>query len=502
MKIFSAQQIKACDQYTIKAKGITSDTLMETAATACAKWLMKELPEKALYIVLCGPGNNGGDGLAITRLLHQSGYAAKAFLLQVGEELSPDCQRNFERLKAIDEALVTTVPENTFITDLGPHIIIIDAILGTGLNRPLEGWLEEFIKHVNTWRNYKISIDIPSGLSADNLPSSAAIVLQANETLSFQFYKRTFLHKEGGKYAGQVHLLDIGLHPSFIQQTSTHYFSIDKQTIKDIYKPRHPFSHKGDYGHVLVAGGSQGMMGAITLCAKAALKSGAGKVTALIPEMGYTIFQSQLPEAMFQTSGEIFLTEIRNSLGTNATGVGPGMGLARKTAEALEHFLEEQKEPLVIDADALNILSNRKELLHTLPHNTILTPHPKEFERLFGECSDSFKRVEMARTQAMRYNIIIVLKDHHTVVVTPEGECSYNLTGNAGMATAGAGDVLTGIITSFLAQGYEPHHAAILGVYLHGLAGDYAAANLSQEAVIASDIIEYLGKAFRFIQSN
>jgi NAD(P)H-hydrate epimerase len=499
MKILSSQQLKACDQYTIQASGITSAQLMETAASACVQWLIKEMPRNAMFIVLCGPGNNGGDGLAITRLLHHADYAAKAFLLQPTTVLSPDCQLNYERLKKIDENLVAIVPENTFITDLGANIIIIDAIFGTGINRRMEGWMESFIKQVNSWSNYKIAIDMPSGLSADTLPQATDTILQANETLSFQFYKRTFLHKEGGKFTGEVHVLDIGLHPTFIHQTTTHYFTIDKKQIQEIHQPRNPFSHKGNYGHVLLAGGSMGMMGAITLSAKAALRSGAGKVTALIPEMGYTIFQSQLPEAMFISSGETHLTEIRNSMGATATGIGPGMGLARQTVEALAQFIEEQKEPMLLDADALNILATRKELLHKLPHNSILTPHPKEFERLFGETSNSFLRVEKARTQAMLYNIIIVLKDHHTVIVTPDGSCWYNLTGNAGMATAGSGDVLAGIITSLLAQGYEPHHAAIFGVYLHGLAGDFAAIRHSKETMIASDIIEHLGKAFQTI---
>jgi len=501
MKIFSAQQIKACDSYTTTAKGITSAELMETAATECVKWITGHLPENSLFVILCGYGNNGGDGLAITRLLHLAGYGAKAFLVQTGDQMSDDCKLNLERLQRTDKNLVTVVPQDTFITDLAPHIIIIDAILGTGLNRPVTGWLEQFINHVNRLPNYKIAIDIPSGMYADMLPAVNHAIFKANETLSFQFYKKTFLHKESAAYCGTVCLLHIGLSETFVVQTATHHFCIDKEVVRKIYKKRNSFTHKGDYGHALLAGGSMGMMGSVTLSAKAALRSGAGKVTALIPEMGYNIFQSQLPEAMFITSGENFITEIRNSLGVNATGIGPGLGLARKTAEALENFIEEQKQPVVLDADALNIISNKKELLHKLPHNSILTPHPKEFERLFGETTDTVKRLELARTQAMRNNIILVLKDHYTVIVTPEGECWYNVTGNAGMATAGSGDVLTGIITSLLAQNYEPHEAAILGVYAHGLAGDYAAAQWGMESMIAGDIIENLGKAFKNIAS-
>lgn len=500
MKIFSASQLKACDHYTAQAKGITSLQLMENAAAQCANWLKLNMPEHSLYVVLCGTGNNGGDGLAITRMLHQSGHGAKAFVLQLNDTLSEDGEANYRALKHTDEQLVSLVPQDTFIADIAPHIIIIDAILGTGLNKPVSGWLKQFIERINKLPNYKIAIDIPTGLPADVLPVADAAIIKANVTLSFQFYKRSFLHPEAARYTGAIRILDIGLHPKFIEQTASHYYSIDKKAIKEIYKPRDPFTHKGDYGHALVVGGSLGMMGAVSLTAKAALRAGAGKVTGLIPDMGYVIFQNHIPEAMFVTSGENYITEIRNSLGVNASGVGPGLGLARRTAEALEHFIEEQKDPIVLDADALNIISNKKELLHKLPHNTILTPHPKEFERIFGETHDSLQRIELARTQAMRLNIIIVLKDHHTAVITSEGECWYNTTGNAGMATAGSGDVLTGIITSLLAQGYEPENAAILGVYLHGLAGDFAASRHSMEAMIAGDIIEHLGTAFREIK--
>ena len=497
MKIFTASQIKACDNYTLQAKEISSLQLMEQAAIQCTHWLKANMPEHSLYVVLCGTGNNGGDGLAITRMLHQSGHGAKAFMLQLQEHLSEDADANYRALKHTDENLVTLVPQDTFIADIAPHIIIIDAILGTGLNKPVSGWLKQFIERINKLPNYKIAIDIPTGLSADTLPAPEAAIVKADATLSFLFYKRSFLHSEAAKYTGRVRVLDIGLHPKYIEQTATQYYSIDKKEVREIYKPRRPFTHKGDYGHALVVGGSQGMMGAITLAAKAALRVGAGKVTGLIPDMGYTIFHSHLAEAMCITSGENYITEIRNSLGVNATGVGPGLGLARRTAEALEHFIEEQKEPIVLDADALNIISNKKDLLHKLPHNSILTPHPKEFERLFGTAQDTLQRVELARTQAMRHNIILVLKDHHTAVITSEGECWYNTTGNAGMATAGAGDVLTGMITGLLAQGYEPEYAAILGVYLHGLAGDFAAAKHSMEAMTAGDIIEHLGVAYR-----
>lgn len=496
MKIFTAPQIRACDAYTIKASNIRPAELMERAAMKCAGWIRDQYPKDSLFVVLCGTGNNGGDGLAITRLLHQRGYGVKAFLLNFSKELFPDCLTNFQQLQALDKELVSVVQPDTFITDIPPHIIIIDAILGTGLNRPTQGWVAAFIRQINHLPNEKISIDMPSGLPADTTPDEGAIILRATHTLSFQFYKRTFLHPESGVYAGQVHLLDIGLDKTFINATHTQYKTIDPEDAAAIYRSRSPFSHKGTYGSVLLAGGSHGKIGAMILSSRAALRAGAGLVTALIPACGYTALQAAVPEAMCRTSGEGALEKIDAWEKMNAIGIGPGMGTDPLSASALSEFIDVCKTPVVVDADALNLMARQPELLAKLPKGSILTPHPKEFARLFGENTNTMIQVDHARIQAMRYNINIVLKGRYTAVITTEGECFYNMTGNSGMATGGSGDVLTGIITGLLAQGYAPHHAAILGVYLHGLAGDMAAKELSQEAMVAGDIINYLGKAF------
>lgn len=502
MKIFSAGQIRACDNYTIHTSGISSLDLMERAAAKCMEWIGAGFGRDTLFVVLCGAGNNGGDGLAITRLLHAAGYGAKAFLLKHASEFSGDCYANLQRLQRAGNELVELLNPGTFITDIPPHIVIIDAILGTGLNRPVVGWLADFIGHVNQLPNRKIAIDIPSGLPADSAPAKDAPVLKVTDTLSFQFYKRSFLHTEGGQYAGQIHILNIGLSETFIQSAHTHYETIDATLVKQYYKPRPPFSHKGSYGNVLMIGGSYGMIGAITLATHAALRSGAGKVKALIPSCGYMVMQTALPEAMCVTSGEGCILKIETEETFAAIGVGPGIGTDPATVEAFTNFLENVKQPIVIDADALNILAKHNDLLSKIAPGSVLTPHPKEFERIFGPTPDSMTRVELARAQAMRYNISIVLKDHHTAVVTPEGACWYNLTGNAGMATGGSGDVLCGIISGLLAQGYEPEIAAIMGVYLHGLAGDLAAEALSQEAMIAGDIIDYLGRAFLLLKTS
>jgi len=496
MKIFTAAQIKACDAYTIKAAGIHSEELMERAAGTCVSWIKEHLPKDTLFVVLCGTGNNGGDGLAITRQLHQHGYGVKAFLLQFSKELSPDCNANMQRLRNIGKELVSVVAPDTFITDIPPHIVLIDAILGTGLSRPITGWVASFINHINQLPNRKIAIDTPSGLPADILPDEDAAILKVQHTLSFQFYKRSFLHPEAAKYAGHIYILDIGLDKTFINATNTQYKTIDQADIAAIYRPRNPFAHKGTFGSVLVAGGSYGKMGAVTLCAKAALRAGAGLVTALVPGYGYHILQTAVPEVMCRTSGERVIEKIDEWEKMNAIGMGPGMGTDAKTIQALAAFIDTCRQPIILDADALNIIAKQPDLMAKLPKGSVLTPHPKEFSRIFGENTNTMIQTDHARIQAMRYNINIVLKGHHTAIITAEGECWYNMTGNAGMATGGAGDVLTGIITGLQAQGYAPHEAAILGVYLHGLAGDFAAKNLSQEALIAGDIIDYLGKAF------
>ncbi len=502
MKIFTAAQIRACDAYTIQASAIRSSELMERAATKCVAWIKDHFPKDTLFVALCGAGNNGGDGLAIARLLHQRGYGVKAFLLRISKDISPDCQFNLQRLQAIDNDLAGIVEPDTFITDIPAHIVIIDAILGTGLSRPVQGWVGAFINHVNQLPNRKIAIDIPSGLPADVVPDKEAVILKAQDTLSFQFYKRTFLHPESGVYAGNIHILDIDLDKTFIHATPTQFKTIDAEDVDAIYKPRSPFSHKGTYGSALVVGGSYGKIGAVTLSARAALRAGAGLVTALIPAYGYHSLQAAVPEVMCMVSGERVIEKIEGWEKMSAIGIGPGMSTDAKSAQALAWFVDACKSPVVVDADALNIIARQPELLGKLPKGSILTPHPKEFARLFGENTNSMIQVDHARIQAMRYNINIVLKGHHTAIITTEGECWYNMTGNAGMATGGAGDVLTGIITGLLAQGYAPDHAALLGVYLHGLAGDLASKEISMESLIAGDIIDYLGKAFLAISTR
>lgn len=500
MKIFTAHQIRECDAFTIQEEGITSADLMERAANACATWLLHNYDSGTPVLVVCGMGNNGGDGLALTRILLQNGFSAKAVILKHTTQFSPDAAHNLTLLHQLAPENVRILEQGQFVTELPDDILIIDALFGTGLNRPLEGWPAEFVRELNELPNNIIAIDVPSGMPADNLPDPEAAVIHAVHTLSFQFYKRSFLHQETAGFTGQVHILDIGLSIQYTTHTHSRYHITDDAVAAAIYRPRDPFGHKGTFGKVQLVGGSYGKMGAIALSTRAALKSGAGLVFTAAPASGYNILQVLNPEAMFLAAGQDVIEDIK-AVEKAVIGIGPGMGQAQETADALLWFIRSGNPGLVLDADALNILASANAL-HLLPANTIITPHPREFERLFGKTKNSMLQVELARANAMKYNICIVLKGHHTAVILPTGVCCYNITGNAGMATGGSGDVLTGIITALLAQGYTQADAALLGVFLHGRAGDLAAAQSGQEALIAGDLTAWLGAAFKSLQSS
>ena len=497
MKIFSAAQIKACDAYTIHASGISSVDLVERAASECATHIIGHYPVDTPFVLLCGMGNNGADGLALARILMQHGYGIKVFVLQHRNEHTPENKSHLNKLLRIDAALVEYLQPETFLADLPEQVVLIDAILGTGLSRQVDGWLADFFSHINHLPNKKIAIDIPSGMPADNLPAPDASMIAAQETLSFEFYKRSFLHPETGPYCGKITIVAIGLHPTFIEATHTHYQTIDEDALSILLKKKAAFSYKNQHGHCFITGGSKGKVGAALLATAAALKSGVGLVSSIIPEVAYIPLQSNLPEAMCQVAGQTHIESIEPYQAASAMGIGIGMGTAEASVQALTNFLETCTLPCVFDADALNILAAHPELMTKIPEHSILTPHVGECDRLFGASSNSMQRVEHIRMQAMRYKVCIVLKGHHTVVVTPDGDCYYNLNGNAGMAKGGSGDVLTGLIAGLLAQAYLADQAALLGVYIHGLAGDLAATELGMQAMNARDIIEYLSGAWQ-----
>ena len=500
MKILSAEEIKQWDQYTIANEPVVSIDLMERAALKCIDWMEKHGYSGKHFAIFCGKGNNGGDGLAIARMLTERGSPVTVHILEFGHKGTEDFQANLQRLHNYPSVDIKFIQNEQHFHEFSFGEIIIDALFGSGLNRPLEEVTAKLVEHINQSGCEIISIDIPSGLFVDK-SSKENIIVHAKHTLSFQSYKMSFLMAENAAAIGDVHILDIGLHPQFYQNIFSQYELTDEELIKSIYKPRNRFAHKGNFGHAAIVAGSTGMMGAATLCAKGCMRSGVGKVTSYVPKTGYKIMQTSVPEAMAHISG--FKDYIENVEGLSlfdAVGIGPGIGLYESNAGLLRNVFLQCEKPIVIDADGLNILSSNPNFLRDIPPYSILTPHKKEFERLFGKTENDFELVRHSQQKAKELKVVIILKGHHSFIATPGGKGFFNSTGNAGMATGGSGDVLTGLLTGLLAQGYSPVETAILGVYLHGSAGDFAAEKFSQEAMLAGDIVDCLGNAFLSIR--
>ena len=494
MKIFSVSQIKAWDAYTIQNEPVASIDLMQRAAEGCFKWIEKKYDKSFPFAIFCSKGNNGGDGLAIAKLLVENGYPVSVYIIKNNSNGSEDFQTNFERLKQVSNQIYFLEKESSF-----PELknkIVIDALFGTGLNKNPTGIFSKIINFINQNSETVVSIDKSSVLL------DTETIIKATYTLTFQNQKLAFLMPENESYLGKIILLNIGLSKEFEEQEDAEFEFTDQQMIKKIYRERNSFSNKGNFGYACLLAGSYGMMGAAILSSQACLRSGVGKLTCYTCEVGYNIIQTSVPEAMCKTFGNNFIVEIKDFKDFDVIGIGPGIGKYFSHKELLQNLFSNFKKPVVIDADALNVLSENNFLYKLIPKGSILTPHPKEFERLFGKTNSDFDRINLALSKAKELNIYIILKGHFTFIATPEEKGFFNSTGNAGMATAGAGDVLTGIITGLLAQNYSSLDACILGVYLHGLAGDIAAEKLSEEALIAGDIIENLGAAFKQIKTN
>lgn len=497
MNVLTAQQIKDWDQFTIQNEPISSIDLMERASKNCFDWIIKREWKKKSFKFFCGKGNNGADGLAIARMLVQNHYSVSVFILESRNPGSSDFEMNLQRLHDFSLLEIRFIESKENIPLIDEDEIVIDALFGSGLNKPLKGFTADLVDHINQSCAVVVSIDLPSGLFIDQ-SSKGNPVIKANYTLTFQCYKLALLVQENAASIGEVHVLDIGLHPAFLDNQKFDQFFVVDNVIKQIYKPRNAFAHKGNFGHALLIGGSYGKIGAAILAAKSCLHSGVGLLTCYLPKCGYEIMQTALPEAMVITDqNEKTLTNLPDKIENySAIGIGPGIGTADETKNLISFITRRYKKPLVIDADGLNCLAFQKDLLAQLAPLSILTPHPKEFDRLFGDHKNDFSRIETAKQKSQELNVVIVLKSHHTLIATPSGNLFFNSTGNAGMAKGGSGDVLTGIITALVAQNYSSEHAAIFGVYLHGLAGDFAANALSKEYIIATDIINSLSQAF------
>ena len=497
MKIFSKEQIYEGDKLTAEKQNITSTELMERAGIQIFNWLHFRMQGAQVPIhVFCGIGNNGGDGLVVARHLITHGYNVKTYVVNYSVKRSKDFLVNYDRIKETTKKWpILLGPDDEFpVIEL--QDIIIDAVFGIGFNRPAADWVVKLFQHFRASKAYTLAIDIPSGLLTDEVPENENNVVWAGYTLSFQSPKLVFFLPETAKYSVQWEVLDIGIDRDYLVDTPTEVDLIGKQEVLLMYKPRDKFSHKGNFGHALIIGGSYGKIGAVILASKGALSSGAGLITAYMPKCGYIPLQTAFPEAMVITDeSENYISNITFNIEPTVIGIGVGMEIEKQTLLAFDNFLKQNKAPLVIDADGINCLSKNKELLKLLPKNTVLTPHPKELERLIGKWKDDFDKLKKMKAFAKKYQIIIVLKGANSLIVA-EDKLYVNSTGNPGLATAGTGDVLTGIITGLIAQGYDPLAASIFGVYLHGKAADIAVDDLGYQSLIASHIIEALGEAY------
>ncbi len=501
MKIFPAESIRELDAYTIENEPIASIDLMERAAQAVTDVLTRQFSTERPVMVFAGPGNNGGDALAIARMLAEQGYRTDVFLFNPKAKLSPDCLINKELLELMEDVEFTEVTTQFTPPVLTKEHVVIDGLFGSGLNQPLAGGFAAVVKLINASPATVVSVDVPSGLMCeDNTGNAPVHIVRANLTISLQLPKLAFFFAENQEFIGRWQLVDIGLSQEGIELTETDYELVDRDDIGYFLETRKKFAHKGDFGHALLIAGSQGMAGASVLAAKACLRSGVGLLTVHAPALNNVILQTAAPEAMIEAdrADDCFTAsgDIRNY---RAIGVGPGLGQQPETEDALLDLLQTCRVPLVLDADALNLLARHPELLTTLPEGSILTPHPKELERLVGPCENSFQRLVKARQLAHEAQVHIILKGAYSVVITPAGHCYLNTTGNPGMATGGSGDVLTGIVLALLAQGYPPERAALLATFAHGLAGDMAAHKLGEISLTASDIVQYLPYAWRAI---
>jgi hydroxyethylthiazole kinase-like uncharacterized protein yjeF len=494
IKILSPKQIKELDEATIKLEPIASIDLMERACRAFVNWFVVPIDVTKNVGIVCGTGNNGGDGLAIARLLLERGYNVDVWVVRGTVPETDDFKANLQRLRdKIDINEISSEADQRLFTNVD---VLIDAVFGSGLSRPPEGIYAQVIQCINKTDALRIAVDMPSGLMADR-PSKGEIV-RADYTVTFQLPKLSFFLPQFYPYTGSWVTVDIGLQKKFIKEVDTSYRYVTQKDACRLLKPRSKFSHKGNFGHAMIIAGSYGKMGAAVLSSRAALRAGTGLLTVHVPECGYQIMQTAVPEAMLSVDNDINLFSSAQDIEKYQTlGIGPGLGQNELTVKAFKEVLAKFRKPMVIDADALNILVSNPDLINHIPPGSVLTPHPKEFERLAGKWSDDFERLEKQTQLAIKIKSTIIVKGAFTSIATADGHLYFNSTGNPGMATAGSGDVLTGILTGLLAQNYYADEAAILGVYLHGLSGDIVALEKGELGIIASDLVEFLPFAYK-----
>ncbi|MEG2070184.1 MAG: NAD(P)H-hydrate dehydratase [Bacteroidales bacterium] len=510
--ILSVENIRESEGFTMQNEPITSIELMERAGQAFVNELEQATDLEAFseIFVFCGPGNNGGDGLAIARLLAVKGYRTNVVLcLASNSHTSNEFNLNLKRWEELSFKTSNTstlsFEENTLIS-FPVDSLIIDALFGIGLSRPLTDIFAKTVTSINHSEQYVIAVDVPSGLYLDEHTPQNNTVIRAHRTFTFQFYKLAYLLPETYSYTGEISILDIGLQLPPESANFTPYHLIRRELLLPFLHPINQYAHKGTQGHGLLIAGSVNMPGAAFLSAIGALRGGIGKVTVHTPAKVAQFLPVAIPEAILSIDKDeqhFSFIDLEKHSSTSAIAVGPGLGTHQATAGALKNLLDEIQSPIILDADALNILAESKTWLTYLPKYSILTPHIKEFERLSGKSEHDFDRLRKVKAFATQYEVIVILKGAHSVIAMPDGKLFFNTTGNAGMATAGSGDVLTGLLLALLAGGYPPPIAALLAPFIHGLAGDIALTKgESVESLIASDLTFYFGEAFRTLRPS
>ncbi|MGB3466393.1 MAG: NAD(P)H-hydrate dehydratase [Cyclobacteriaceae bacterium] len=497
LKILSSNQIRHADQFTIKKEPVSAIDLMERASARFTDWFVDRFPHGESVFIFCGTGNNGGDGLAIARMLIIRKYDVRVYVIGDIERGSREFKINFKRLRKLAE--IELLKSASQLSPIQKEGVIIDAIFGSGLSRAVEGLHADVINFMNYQNLTRVSVDISSGLLADSHTDGSAII-KPDYTVAFQVPKLAFMFPQNYPYVGEWEVIDIGLNKQYIDGLDSNYHLLSGEDFTEVFRTRGKFTHKGNSGKVMLIAGSTGKTGAAILAARAILRSGAGLLTIRAPQESLVTLQTAVPEAMVDLDAHndyfSFPPGVKKY---DSIGVGPGLGVNIVTSKALDQLLRIANKPIVLDADALNILAENKSRLEMIPPDSILTPHPGEFERLVGEWDNDFQKLDKQIKFSQKYSVNVVVKGAHSCITNTSGEVFFNDTGNPGMATGGSGDVLTGIISGILAQGKSPEMALKAGVFIHGMAGDIAVESTGEISMIASDIVESLPEAFRRI---
>ncbi len=506
MKLFTNEQIRAIDRYTIETEGIAPAELIERVAEGVTDEITARWRPSKPTVIFAGPGNNGADALATARLLREEGFHPEVYLFNIGgNKLSADCAAARDHLLEVGAEIEFHEVLNAFKPpELSSNYLIIDGLFGSGLREELQGGFKALVQYINEENATVVSIDLPSGMFGDWNPQMVnRNTVHATLTLAIQFPRLCFFIPEVAELVGEWKVLDIGLSEKAAAATQAEFCLVEKRDVHRRLRHRKEFASKADFGSAVLYAGSYGMMGAAVLAARGCLRAGVGKLTVTSPKCGYQILQTAVPEALYRHNrGELNIVEIHPDRDFSAFAAGPGMGTNEMTVKAIEDFLASINKPVVLDADALNCIALKPTILNTVPVLSILTPHAGEFDRLFGPQPTPEARLRKAIEMAKFYNILIILKGRYTAVVRPDGKVYFNSSGCPAMATAGSGDVLTGVLLAMLAQGYPAEIASIIAVYIHGMAGEMAAAEQGEYGVTASDIADNIGKAIKEVMAK